>query len=135
MPLGHIINIGSGTDHGVHQARLCTDSDMRPLSRSAIGCPSWSDASWGLVPGLFFGRAGRCDQRGIDHAAGFEQGPFGSHVGQAKPLLQTMNALHHCKIKRWAACLGQRRVWSDQCQQFTLRHDLLRPVKQDLFAR
>ena len=189
VPLGQIINIGSRTDHGVHQARLCIDSDMRLHPEVPLV------ALLGLMhlgvtfPGLVFGRAGRCDQRGIDHAsgleqqalgselgvddlqdlraqivllkrmtkaqdadpvrngfgaadthevpvkAGLEQGLFGSHVRQAKPLLQTMNAEHHCKIKRWAARLGQRRVWGDQCQQFTPRHDLLHLVEQDLFSR
>jgi hypothetical protein len=67
--------------------------------------------------------------------AGLEQGFFGSQVRQAKPLLQAMNAQHHCKIKRRASRLGHRGVRRDQRQQFAPRHDLLHFIEQDLLAR
>jgi hypothetical protein len=67
--------------------------------------------------------------------AGLEQGLFGSQVGQAKPLLQAMNAQHHRKIKRRASRLGHGCVRRDQRQQFALRHDLLHFIEQDLLAR
>ena len=78
---------------------------------------------------------GATDTYEIAQKASFEQGLFGPQVGEAKPLLQTVNAQHHYKIKRWAPCLGYRCVRRYQCQQFTPRHDLPHLVEQDLFAR
>ena len=67
--------------------------------------------------------------------AGLKQSFFGSEVGQAKPLLQAMNAQHHCQVKRRTSRPGNRCVRCNQCQQFAPRHDMLHLVEQDLLAR
>ncbi len=51
-----------------------------------------------------------------------EQSFFGAQVRQAKPLLQAVNAQHHCQIKRWASRLSHRCMWRNQRQQFSSRH-------------
>ena len=78
---------------------------------------------------------GATDAHKVTVKAGLEQSFFGSEVGQAKPLLQAMNAQHHRKVKRRTSRLGHRCVRCNQCQQFAPRHDLLHLVEQDLLAR
>ena len=75
------------------------------------------------------------DPHEVTVEAGLEQSLFGSKVRQTEPLLQTMNAQHHCQIKWRASRLGDRCVWRDQRQQITPRHDLLHRIEQDLLAR
>ena len=78
---------------------------------------------------------GAADAHKVTVEAGLEQSFFGSEVGQAKPLLQAMNAQHHRKIKRRAARLVHGGVWRDQREQFAPRHDLLHLIEQDFLAR
>ena len=189
MTLRDIVDIGSRSDDGVHQARICVDSDMRFHPKVPLV------ALLGLVhlgvtlTGTALGGAGRCNQSGIDYAASFEQQALGGQLGvdhlqylrakvvvfeqmsksqdvdsvrnslgaadahkvtlevgleqcffgpkvrQTKPLLQAMNAQHHCQIKRRTSHLGHRCMRRDQCQQLTLRHGLLHLIEQDLPAR
>ena len=78
---------------------------------------------------------GAADAHEVTVKAGLEQSLFGSQVRQPKPLLQVVNAQHHCQIKRRAPRLGQRCVRRDDRHQFTAKHDLLHFIEQDLLAR
>ena len=78
---------------------------------------------------------GATDAHKVTVEAGLEQSFFCSEVGQAKPLLQAMNAQHRRKIKRRAARLVHGGVWRDQREQFAPRHDLLHFIEQDFLAR
>ena len=78
---------------------------------------------------------GAADTGELTKKAGLEQGFFGSQVRQTKPLLQAVDGQHHCQIKRRSSRLGHRCVRRCQCPQFTLRHDLLHLIEQDLLAR
>lgn len=66
--------------------------------------------------------------------AGLEQGLLGSQIGQAKPLLQTVNAQHHRQLKRRTAGCRHWRMRADDRQQFIPRHDALHLIEQHLFA-
>ena len=78
---------------------------------------------------------GAADAHEVAVKAGLKQSLFGPQVRQPKPLLQTVNAQHHCQIKRGAPRLGHRCVRGDQCQQLAPRHDLLHLIEQGLLAR
>ena len=189
MSLGHIVDVGSGADDGVHQAGISVHADVAfhaevPLI-SLLGLMHLGVPLAGLVLG-----GTRCrNQCGVYHAAsleqqavggefgvddlqnlgaqvvffeqvsepqnadpigdalgatdayevtvetGLEQGLFSPQIRQAKPLLQAVNAQHHCKLERWASRLGHRRVRSNQCQQLSPWHDPFHFIEQDLFAR
>ena len=77
---------------------------------------------------------GAADAHEVTVKAGLEQSLFGSQVRQPKPLLQVVNAQHHCQIKRRAPRLGQRCVRRDHHLQFTPRQILLHFIEQDLLA-
>ena len=49
---------------------------------------------------------GAADAHEVTVEAGLEQSFFGSQVRQAKPLLQAVNAQHHCQIKRRASFIA-----------------------------
>ena len=78
---------------------------------------------------------GAADTSEVTVEAGLEQGFFGSQVGQAKPLLQAVNAQHQCKVKWRASRLGHRCVRRYERQQIAPRHDLVHFFEQDLLAR
>ena len=78
---------------------------------------------------------GTADAHEVTVKAGLEHRFFGTQVGQTKPLLQTMNAQHKCKIKWRASRLGHRCMRRYQCQQFAPRRDLLHLIEQDWLAR
>ena len=78
---------------------------------------------------------GAADAHKVTVEVGLEQNIFGPQVRQSKPLLQAMNAQHHCQIKGRTSRLGHRCVRCDQCQQLAPRHDLLHLIEQDLLAR
>ena len=67
--------------------------------------------------------------------AGLEQGFFSTHVGQTKPLLQSVDAQHHEKIKGRPAYLCHRCVRRNQGQQLGPVHHQLHLIEQDLLAR
>ena len=81
MTLRDNVDIGSRSDDGVHQARICVDSDMRFHPKVPLV------ALLGLVhlgvtlTGTALGGAGRCNQNGIDYAASFEQQALGGQLG------------------------------------------------------
>ena len=188
VPLGDIVDVGSRSDDGVHQARICVDSDMRfhpkvPLvallglahlgvtfARAVLGGARCGNQG-GIHHGARLEQQAVSAQLGIDDLqdlgaqvvlfeqmtksqdadpirnslgavdahevtveAGLEQGLFSSQVRQAKPLLQAVNAQHHCQIKRRASRLGDWCVGGDQGQQVAPRHDLLHFIEQDLLA-
>ena len=78
---------------------------------------------------------GATDASEVAVEAGLEQGFFGPQVGQAKPLLQAVNAQHQCKVKWRASRLGHRCVRRYERQQIAPRHDLVHFFEQDLLAR
>ena len=78
---------------------------------------------------------GAADTSKVAVEAGLEQGFFGPQVGQAKPLLQAVNAQHQCKVKWRTSRPGHRRVRRYERQQIAPRHDLVHFFEQDLLAR
>jgi len=77
---------------------------------------------------------GAADTSKVALEAGLEQGFFGLQVGQAKPLLQAVNAQHKCKVKWRASRLGHRCVRRYEKQPIAPRHDLVHFFEQDLLA-
>jgi len=81
MALSDIVDIGRCADDGVHQARISIDTDMRLHAKVPLV------AFLGLVhlriplARTVLGRAGRCNQRGINDRAGLEHQAFGDQGG------------------------------------------------------
>ncbi len=78
---------------------------------------------------------GATDAYEVTVETGLEQGLLSPEIRQAKPLLQAVNAQHHCQFERRAARLSHRCMRCNQRQQFTPRHHSLHLLEQDLFAR
>ena len=189
VSLSHVVDVGRCADDGVHQARLCVDTNVRLHAEVPLV------AFLGLVhlrvtlTGAVLGGAGCRNQSGVHHRIGLEQQALGGQLGvdhlqdlwaqlvrfeqmtksqdadavgnsldaadacevtveagleqslfspqvrQTKPLLQAVNAQHHCQIKRRTSRLGHRCVRGDQRQQLGPRHYLLHLIKQGLLAR
>jgi hypothetical protein len=85
MGLGHIIDIGRGALHGMHQVRLSIHATMAlhavvPLV-ALLGLMHLRVALAGAV----LGRTGRGNQRGIDHRTALEQQALGRQRGVDRP--------------------------------------------------
>ena len=81
VSLGDIAGVGSRSDDGLHQTRICVNSDVR--LHPEVPLVAFLDlVHLGVTPtGTDFGGAGGCDQSGIDHGANIKQQVLGGQGG------------------------------------------------------
>lgn len=74
------------------------------------------------------------DAHKVTVEVGFEECFFGHKVTQAKPLLLTIKAQHHCQLKRRTSRHGCQCMRRDQRQHLKTLHNSLHLIEQDLLA-
>ena len=110
--LDHVVDVARGAAHRMHQARVGVHADVGLHSKEPLVALLALVHLRIALTVLVLGRAGRCDQRGIDHRAGLEQQALAAQqiVDQRQDLIGQLVLLQQMTESKDGALIRQAAV-------------------------